>query len=61
MVGLTPSGDQPVPVAQAITRKLRLVGSLRFNDEIDESITVIAGGSLAFDPVNTHEIPEARH
>ncbi|MDW8810278.1 hypothetical protein P1P68_37140 [Streptomyces scabiei] len=46
---------------QAIPRKLHLVGSLRFDDEIDASITAIAGGSLAFDPVDTQEIPEARH
>ncbi|MEV0698728.1 L-idonate 5-dehydrogenase [Saccharopolyspora sp. NPDC050389] len=57
MVGLLPTGDQPVPVSLAITRELRLVGSLRFNDEIDEVIAAIADGSLAIDPIITHTFP----
>ncbi|MEU9183712.1 L-idonate 5-dehydrogenase [Streptomyces sp. NPDC048484] len=57
MVGLLPNGDQPVPVAHAITRELRLVGSFRFNDEIDDVITALADGSLAIDPVVTHSFP----
>ncbi|SEP38190.1 hypothetical protein [Amycolatopsis saalfeldensis] len=40
-VGLPPRGDQPVPVASAITRE-RLAGSLRFNNAIDEEITAFA-------------------
>ena len=36
MVGLLPSGPQPVPISLAITRELELLGSFRFNDEIDE-------------------------
>ncbi|MEV0055861.1 L-idonate 5-dehydrogenase [Saccharopolyspora shandongensis] len=59
MVGLLPSGDQPVPVSLAITGELRLVGSLRFNDEIDEVIAAIADGSLAVEPVITHTYPVA--
>ncbi|WP_328609220.1 L-idonate 5-dehydrogenase [Amycolatopsis sp. NBC_00345] len=57
LVGMLPRGDQPVPVASAITRELRLVGSLRFNDEIDEVITALADGSLKIDPVVTHVFP----
>ncbi|MFI6703135.1 zinc-binding dehydrogenase [Streptomyces sp. NPDC050509] len=57
MVGLLPKGDQPVPIAHAITRELRLVGSFRFNDEIDEVIAAIADGSLAIGPVVTHTFP----
>ncbi|MER7077738.1 L-idonate 5-dehydrogenase [Saccharopolyspora kobensis] len=57
MVGLLPGGDQPVPVFHAITRELRLIGSLRFNDEIDEVIAALADGSLAVDPVVTHTFP----
>ena len=54
MVGLLPNGDQPVPMASAITRELRLVGSFRFNDEIDEVVAAMADGSLHVDPIVTH-------
>ena len=57
MVGLLPSGDQPVPISLAITRELELVGSFRFNDEIDDVLTALADGSLYVDPVVTHEFP----
>ncbi|MFG3025307.1 L-idonate 5-dehydrogenase [Streptomyces sp. NPDC048254] len=57
MVGLLPGGDQPVPIAHAITRELRLVGSFRFNDEIDQVIACMADGSLAVGPVITHTFP----
>ncbi|MDN5763251.1 MAG: zinc-binding dehydrogenase, partial [Microlunatus sp.] len=55
MVGLLPTGDQPVPISLAITRELELIGSFRFNDEIDEVIAALADGSLVVDPVITHE------
>jgi len=55
MVGLLPSGDQPVPISLAITRELELVGSFRFNDEIDEVIAALASEALRVDPVVTHE------
>jgi len=63
MVGLLPSGDQPVPISLAITRELELVGAFRFNDEIDQVIEALADGSLSVDPVITHEYPvsEALH
>ena len=54
MVGLLPSGPQPVLISLAITRELELVGSFRFNDEIDEVIGALADGSLVVDPVVTH-------
>jgi threonine dehydrogenase-like Zn-dependent dehydrogenase len=57
MVGLLPSGDQPVPISLAITRELQLVGSFRFNDEIDDVLAALADGSLDVDPVVTHEFP----
>ncbi|HEV7168534.1 MAG TPA: L-idonate 5-dehydrogenase [Micrococcaceae bacterium] len=60
MVGLLPSGTQPVPVSLAITRELELVGSFRFNDEIDLVIAALADGSLYADPVVTHEFPLER-
>lgn len=55
MVGLLPSGPQPVFISLAITRELELLGSFRFNDEIDEVIAALADGSLYVDPVVTHE------
>jgi L-idonate 5-dehydrogenase len=60
MVGLLPSGPQPVAVSLAITRELELVGSFRFNDEIDQVIAALADGSLFTDPVITHEFPLSR-
>ncbi|WP_405406983.1 L-idonate 5-dehydrogenase [Streptomyces sp. NBC_01104] len=57
MVGLLPAGDQPVPMSLAVTRELELVGSFRFNDEIDEVIAALAEGSLVVDAVITHEYP----
>lgn len=59
MVGLLPTGDQPVPVSLAITRELRLMGSFRFNDEIDDVIAALADGSLAIQPAVTHVFPVA--
>ena len=54
MVGMLPPGDQPVAMATAIVRELELVGSFRFNDEIDEVIAALADGTLKVDPVVTH-------
>lgn len=55
MVGLLPSGEQPVLVSLAITRELELVGSFRFAAEIDDVIAALADGSLFVEPVVTHE------
>ncbi|GAB3128092.1 L-idonate 5-dehydrogenase [Glaciibacter psychrotolerans] len=55
MVGLLPSGEQPALISLAITRELELVGSFRFNDEIDEVIAALSDGSLVIDSVVTHE------
>jgi threonine dehydrogenase-like Zn-dependent dehydrogenase len=55
MVGLLPSGEQPVLISLAITRELELLGSYRFNDEIDEVIAALADGSLDVEPIITHE------
>jgi L-idonate 5-dehydrogenase len=57
MVGLLPSGAQPVFISLAITRELELLGSFRFNDEIDDVIAALADGSLHIAPVITHEFP----
>lgn len=55
MVGLLPSGLQPVAISLAITRELELIGSFRFNEEIAEVIAALADGTLFVDPVVTHE------
>jgi L-iditol 2-dehydrogenase/L-idonate 5-dehydrogenase len=54
MVGLLPSGPQPVQISLAIARELDLLGSFRFNVEIDEVIRALADGSLAVSPVVSH-------
>jgi len=55
MVGMLPSGEQPVLISLAITRELELVGAYRFNDEIDDVIAAMADGTLKVDSVVTHE------
>lgn len=60
MVGLQPSGPQPVQIATAITRELDLLGCFRFNDEIDEVIAALADGSLVIAPVISHVEPWER-
>lgn len=55
LVGLLPTGDQPVPMSLVIARELDVVGSFRFNDEIDEVIGALADGSLQVAPIVTHE------
>ncbi|MCY1220139.1 L-idonate 5-dehydrogenase (NAD(P)(+)) [compost metagenome] len=60
MVGLLPSGPQPVLISLAITRELELLGSFRFNGEIDEVIAALADGTLFVDPVVTHDFPLER-
>ncbi len=59
MLGLQRSGDVAVPIATAITRELRLVGSFRFRDEIDDVVAALADGSLAVEPVITHVLDAA--
>ncbi|RLP75676.1 L-idonate 5-dehydrogenase [Mycetocola tolaasinivorans] len=59
MVGLLPSGEQPALISLAIVRELELMGSFRFNDEIDEVIAALADGSLVIAPAITHEYPVA--
>lgn len=59
MVGLLPSGEQPALISLAITRELELVGSFRFNDEIDQVLAALADGSLQISAAVTHEFPVA--
>ncbi|GCE38954.1 L-idonate 5-dehydrogenase [Rhodococcus wratislaviensis] len=55
MLGLLPTGLQPAPLSLVITRELELVGSFRFNDEIDAVLEALADGSLNVEPVISHE------
>ena len=55
MVGMPPGGPQPAPLAMIVARELQVVGSFRFNEEIDEVIAALADGSLETGPVVTHE------
>lgn len=57
LLGMLPSGEQPVLVSLITARELELVGSFRFNNEIDEVIGALADGSLLVDPVITDEYP----
>lgn len=57
MLGLQRAGDVSVPMATAITRELTLVGSFRFNDELDEVLAALADGSLDAEAVISHELP----
>lgn len=59
LVGLPPSGEQPALLATIIARELEVVGSFRFNDEIDDVVGALADGSLVVDPVVTHTFPVA--
>lgn len=59
MVGLQPSGEQPALMATAITRELELVGSFRFNEELDDVLAAMADGSLDVRSVVTHEYEAA--
>ncbi|MGN8025008.1 zinc-binding dehydrogenase [Microbacterium sp. 22242] len=60
MLGLQRAGDVPVPIATAIVRELRLVGSLRFAGELDPVLAALADGSLDVDGIVTHALPLAQ-
>lgn len=59
MLGLLPTGMQPAPLSLVITRELELVGSFRFNNEIDDVLLALADGSLDAGAVVTHTFPVA--
>ncbi len=59
MLGLQRADDIAVPMATAITRELTLVGSFRFNDELDAVLEALADGSLEAEAVISHELPVA--
>lgn len=57
LVGLLPSGEQAALLSLVVTRELELVGSFRFNDELDEVLAALVDGSLDADGVVTHVVP----
>lgn len=57
IVGMPPGGEQPVRLSEIVAREIEVVGSFRFNDEIDSVISALADGSLAVDPLITHTFP----
>jgi 2-desacetyl-2-hydroxyethyl bacteriochlorophyllide A dehydrogenase len=59
MVGMLPAGELPALLSLVIVRELDMVGSYRFNDEIDEVIAALADGSLVVDGLVTHEFDVA--
>lgn len=59
MVGLLPAGPQPVEISLAVSRELLLIGSFRFNEELDEVLSALADGTLVADVV-THSFPVER-
>ncbi|KGJ80391.1 zinc-binding alcohol dehydrogenase [Cryobacterium roopkundense] len=59
MVGLLPSGEQPALISLAITRELELVGSFRFNGEMDLVLEALADGTLGVEGIVTHEFAAA--
>jgi len=55
LLGLLPTGLTPAPLSLVITRELEVLGSFRFNDEIDAVLDALADGRLAVQPVISHE------
>ena len=58
-LGLLPPGDMPNPVNLVVTRELELVGTFRFDREIDDAVEHLAGGLPVGDIVTT-TLPIAR-
>ncbi|WP_158839526.1 L-idonate 5-dehydrogenase [Saccharothrix deserti] len=57
-LGLLPPGDAAIAANLIVTRELRVVGSFRFDGELDEVLPRLGG--LAVDPVVTAVLPVAR-
>lgn len=60
LVGMLPAGEQPVPISLAVGRELELIGSFRFNGEIDRVLVALADRTLQADAVVTHTFPVAQ-
>lgn len=59
-LGLLPPGDSPVAANALITRELKLLGSFRFDTELDEVLQALADGRLPVEPVVTCAVPVER-
>ena len=59
MVGLLPTGLQPVPISLAITRELQLKGPSASTTRLTTSSRPSPTATLNVDPVVTHEFPLA--
>jgi L-idonate 5-dehydrogenase len=57
LVGMPPGGEQPVRLAEIVAREIEVVGSFRFNDEIDAVLGALSDGSLSAEPLVTHTFP----
>lgn len=57
LVGMPAPGQQPASIATIIARELKMVGSFRFNNEIDEVLAALADGSYDAQAVVTHTVP----
>jgi L-idonate 5-dehydrogenase len=57
-VGMLPPTPQPVALAALVSREIGLIGSFRFDQELDDAVRLLAEHS-AFDAVITHVLPLA--
>ena len=55
-IGMLPAGELPVTLAKLVNKELTMVGTFRFNDEIDKAVAVIAANP-AIGQVTTHVFP----
>lgn len=55
-VGMLPGGPQPYTLNELVTREIDLRGAFRFNDEIDDAVTMLADDSLLAEVI-THTFP----
>jgi L-idonate 5-dehydrogenase len=60
MLGLQRAGQIPVDAATAISRELTLLGSFRFDQEMDQVIAALADGSLSVGPILTDDVDVTR-
>ncbi|WP_127125755.1 L-idonate 5-dehydrogenase [Georgenia sp. SYP-B2076] len=58
-VGMVPNEARPINLAPLVSKELQLRGTFRFNDEIDEAITML-DATPAIEAVITHELAADR-
>lgn len=57
LVGMPAPGQQPASIATIIARELKVTGSFRFNDELDDVLAALADGSYSPGAVVSHVVP----